>query len=268
MQWRAAVTEVTAMARKLLPLLVVIPLLALVPPSARPASGEAAMAVTAGGMHTCALTTGGGVKCWGANGFGQLGDGTTTYRTTPVDVAGLSSGVAAVTAGDWHTCALTTVGGVKCWGANGFGQLGDGRTANRPTPVDVTGLSRGAAAVTAGGAHTCALTTGGGVKCWGANGFGRLGDGTTTDRTTPVDVTGLSSGVAAVTAGDWHTCALTTVGGAKCWGANGFFQLGDGTRTDRTTPVDVAGLPSGVAAVAAGGSHTCAVTTGGGVKCW
>src|SRR3990172_6303502 len=108
MQWRAAVTEVTAMARKLLPLLVVIPLLALLPPSARPASGEAAMAVTAGGMHTCALTTGGGVKGRGANAFGRLGDGPTTHRTTPIAEAGLSGGVTAVNAGDWHPCALTT----------------------------------------------------------------------------------------------------------------------------------------------------------------
>jgi alpha-tubulin suppressor-like RCC1 family protein len=225
-------------------------------------------AIAAGGAHTCALTAGSGVKCWGANSVGQLGDGTTTDRHTPVDVSGLSSGVAAIAAGAGHTCALTTGGGVKCWGWNSFGQLGDGTTTERHTPVDVSGLSSGVAAIAACETHTCALTTGGGVKCWGDNYFGQLGDGTTTGRTTPVDVSGLSSGVATIAAGYYHTCALTVSGGVKCWGANWYGGLGDGTWTDRNTPVDVSGLTSGVAAIAAGWSHTCALTTGGGVKCW
>ncbi len=230
------------------------------------ASGVAAIA--AGEYHTCALTTGGDVKCWGYNGDGQLGDGTTTQRSTPVDVAGLASGVAALAAGGYHTCALTTAGRVKCWGYNGDGQLGDGTTYNHSTPVDVAGLMSGVVALAAGGSHTCALTTDGGVKCWGSNGDGQLGDGTTTQRSTPVEVAELASGVAALAAGGWHTCALTTDDGVKCWGANRDGQLGDGTTTQRSTPVDVMGLASGVAAIAAGGYHTCALTTDGGVKCW
>jgi alpha-tubulin suppressor-like RCC1 family protein/N-acetylmuramoyl-L-alanine amidase len=215
-------------------------------------------AVAAGWEHACALTTTGGLKCWGDNQHGQLGDGTTSSRSTPVDVSGLTSGVAAVAAGGEHTCALTTAGGLKCWGYNNGGS----------TPVDVSGLTSGVAAVAAGGEHTCALTTAGGLKCWGYNSYGQLGDGTTTGRSTPADVTGLTSGVTAVAAGGRHTCALTTAGGLKCWGFNGERQLGDGTTTDRWTPVNVTGLTSGVAAVAAGAAHTCALTTTGGLKCW
>jgi YVTN family beta-propeller protein len=229
--------------------------------------------IAAGGNHTCALTTAGGVKCWGANGAGQLGDNTTTQRFTPVDVSGLASGVVAIAAGGGHTCALTTAGGVKCWGYNGAGQLGDNSTTSRLTPVDVPGLTSGVAAIAAGknvfgGDHTCALTTADGAKCWGSNGNGQLGDGTTTQRLTPVDVSGLVSGMAAITASGAYTCALTTAGGAKCWGYNGYGQLGDNSFTQRLTPIDVFGLASGMVAIAASGDHACALTTEGGVKCW
>jgi alpha-tubulin suppressor-like RCC1 family protein len=225
-------------------------------------------AISAGNHHTCALTTGGGVKCWGTNTFGQLGDGTTASSTTPVDVWVLSSGVVAISSGGYHTCALMTGGGVQCWGRNIYGELGDGTTTDSSSPINVSGLSSGIAAISAGFTHTCALTTGGGMKCWGFNGQGRLGDGTTTDRSTPGDVSGLSSGVAAISASNYHTCALTIGGGAKCWGYNNFGMLGDGTTTSSSTPVDVSGLSSGLAAISAGGEHTCALTTEEDVKCW
>jgi alpha-tubulin suppressor-like RCC1 family protein len=233
--------------------------------------GSGVDAISAGRSHTCAVTTAGGVKCWGLNNRGQLGDGTTTDRLTPTDVPGLGSGVTAIAAGRQHTCAITTAGGLKCWGHNPWGQLGDDRSCGFicPTPVDVSGLTSGVAAVAAGDDHTCALTTAGGLKCWGVNNFGQLGDGRPTNSFTPVfDVLGLTSGVAAVAAGDDHSCALTTAGGVKCWGWNFYGQLGDGTTTDRPTPVDASGLTSGVDAIAAGWAHTCAVTTAGGVTCW
>jgi alpha-tubulin suppressor-like RCC1 family protein len=247
-------------------------------------SGVAAIA--AGNWHTCALTATGGVKCWGYNEYGQLGDGSTTDRTTPVDVSGLTSGVAAIAAGNWHTCALTATGGVKCWGLNGSGQLGDGGggvpcnegySACRLTPTPVSGLGSGVTALAAGAWHTCALTTAGGVLCWGSNWYGQLGDGTTEDRLTPTPVSGLTSGVAALAAGAGHTCARTTAGALLCWGWNGRGQLGDGGggvpcnegySACRLTPTPVSGLGSGVTALAAGNSHTCALTEVGGVKCW
>ena len=233
-------------------------------------------AVSAGTFHTCAITSAGSVKCWGANGNGQLGDGTPIRkRTLPVDVLGLASDAVAVSAGELHTCALTTLGSVKCWGENGNGQLGDGTTTDRTTPVDATGLTGGVVAISAGTIHTCALTTSGGVKCWGRMLTGplsiqerALGTGMAKDLKTAEYIEGLTTGVSAISAGTLHTCALTTSGGVKCWGYNREGQLGNGTKTDSGTPVDVAGLTRGVLSISAGWKHTCAVVAGGDIKCW
>jgi alpha-tubulin suppressor-like RCC1 family protein len=213
------------------------------------------------------VTTAGAVKCWGFNGYGDLGDGTNNDSRIPVGVVGLGSGVTAVSGGFDTSCAVTTGGAVKCWGYNIYGQLGDGTTTNSNTPVGVLGLGSGVASVSAGADHTCAVTTGGAVKCWGYNIYGQLGDGTTNDSTTPVDVVGLGSGVATVSAGAFHTCAVTTSGAAKCWGFNGG-ALGDGSSYNSAIPVDVVRLGSGVASVSAGAGYSCAVTTSGVAKCW
>jgi alpha-tubulin suppressor-like RCC1 family protein len=234
-----------------------------------PSLSSGVAAVSNGYGHICALTTAGGVKCWGFNASGQLGDGTAKEGSTvPMDVVGLDGKVASITAGSNHTCALTAVGGVKCWGNNTWGQLGDGTTMDRSTPVDVMGMGSGVTAIAAGSGRTCALLVSGGVKCWGSNHYGELGDGTTENRLTPVNVTNLGSGVAAVTAGGDHTCALMTSGGLKCWGNNRTGQLGDGLPPVNVIPVDVTGLSNDVAAISAGTSHACALTTVEGVKCW
>ncbi len=225
-------------------------------------------AIAAGGVHSCALTSSGGVKCWGSNSSGQTGSGTQFGGITPEDVAGLTSNVIAIATQLDHTCALTSGGGVKCWGSNSRGQLGDNSTDNRFTPVDVFGLTSGVSAIATGGRHTCALTMSGGVKCWGNNDSGQLGNNTPGQSLTPTDVTGLTSGAVAIAASNFYTCAITNVGGAKCWGNNGEGQLGDNSTTPHSTPMDVDGLTSGVNAISASPEHVCALTSGGGVKCW
>ena len=242
------------------------------PSAARLAATANPIAVTAiatGGSHTCALTGAGGVMCWGANNFGQLGDGTTTNRPTPVAVRGLPGDVKAIAAGNNYTCALTSAGGVACWGANFYGQLGNGTTTNSATPVAVQGFfpTSDVTAITAGQEQTCALTSAGTAWCWGWNAYGQLGNGTTTNSATPVAVGGLPGGVKAIAAGYEHTCALTQAGAVWCWGFNRSGQLGNGTRADSSVPVAVGGLLSGVTAIAAG-DHTCALTTAGAVWCW
>jgi alpha-tubulin suppressor-like RCC1 family protein len=264
------------------------------------AAGGGITQIAAGSWHACALTSSGGVKCWGNGEQGELGHGDNANQSTPVDVVaaggggGNLSGIAQIAAGGWHTCALTNSGGVKCWGEGRFGKLGNGTTSSRNTPEDVvatgggTGPLSGITQVAAAGSHTCALTTSGGVKCWGYGGWGLLGNGGTggnLDVTSPVDVCVAAStpgacdgtplrDVTQIAADSSHTCALTTSGGVKCWGYGRWGRLGNGADDNQSTPVNVlaggggGGTLSGITQIDSGGFHTCALTTSGGVKCW
>lgn len=211
-------------------------------------SGVTAIAV--GGSHSCALTAGGSVLCWGGNDHGSLGNNSQVPSPVPVAVAGLTSGVTAIAAGFFHTCAVLAGGSLKCWGNGTNGEVGDNGWTDRLTPVNVVGLGSGVSAVSVNG-HFSGAVVSGGAKCWGENDDGQIGDNTTTDRGVPTNVSGLNSGVAAIGLGYFHTCAVLTGGGLKCWGHNNCGELGDGTRTDRPTPVNVTGLSSGVAVVGA-----------------
>jgi alpha-tubulin suppressor-like RCC1 family protein len=239
---------------------------------AGPAGGTVHATISSGAQHSCALTPAGGVLCWGDNKFGQLGNGNTVaHSAIPVPVTGLSSGVVAISAGSYHTCAVTSAGAALCWGENNIGQLGDGTTKDSSTPVAVSTLSSGVVAIAGGYGHSCALTDAGGVLCWGDDTFGQLGNGSTTDSPTPTAVTGLTGGVASISAGFAHTCAVTTTGGAMCWGLNNLGQLGNGTTSDKnanSTPQQVSGMATGVSSISAGYAHTCAVTTTGAAMCW
>ena len=222
--------------------------------------------------HTCAVMSG-AAKCWGDNTYGQLGDGTTTQRTSPTQVSTLSSGVVQIAAGNNFTCARTSTGAAYCWGQGTTGQLGNATWVNSSVPTMVIGYASGVSSIAAGGNTACAILSSGALWCWGNGGAGAVGDGAGLHRNTPSQVTGLTSGVASVDIGGWdntnysHACAVLTSGSLRCWGKNGSSQVGDGTTTDRMSPVQVSGLTSGVTAVALTAYSSCALASGG-VKCW
>ncbi|HEX2217571.1 MAG TPA: hypothetical protein VHG35_02120 [Gemmatimonadales bacterium] len=223
--------------------------------------------LSAGTSHTCGVTTDNLLYCWGYNGEGSVGDGTTTHRLAPVQVAG-SRTYRQVSAGYDFTCAVTTDNRAVCWGSNswdGGGNLGDGSTAaRRLKPVAVLG-GHAFRQVTAGLYHTCGVTTDDRAWCWGSNG-GALGDGTLETRRTPVPVAG-SLRFRQVSAGNTHTCGVTTDDRAYCWGLNKDGQLGDSTQIRALRPVPVAGGRR-FRQVDGGGFHTCGVATDGRVFCW
>ena len=223
-----------------------------------------AIGAGAGADHTCAVISGGAIRCWGLNSQGQLGDGTTVYRRTPVAVSGLS-GTTQVSAGTRHTCARLTDGTLRCWGYGAFGQLGDGTTLNRPAPASVSGITT-ATSIAAGGDSTCSRLADGTVRCWGYGAYGQLGNGSTADRATPVVVSTITS-ASMVTVGSLHACARLESGALSCWGRGADGRLGSGATTDRTTPIAVSRITSATA-VSAGDVHTCAVLTSGAVACW
>ena len=234
-------------------------------------AGVSFQSIAAGNIHTCALTNEGKAYCWGWNQYGQLGNNSTTNSSTPVAVQ-MPAGVSfqSIAAGNIHTCALTTEGKAYCWGQGGSGRLGNNSTTNSSTPVAVQ-MPAGVSfqSITAGYAHTCALTTTGQAYCWG-QGDGRLGNNSTTDSRIPVAVQ-MPAGVSfqSIAVGSIHTCALTTTGQAYCWGYGGSGQLGNNSTTNSRIPVAVQ-MPAGVSfqSITAGYAHTCALTTEGKAYCW
>ena len=162
--------------------------------------------------------------------MGAIGDGTTTDQSSPVQVTALGADVVEVEAGGAHVCARKGDGTLWCWGMNDVGQLGDGTTMSRSSPVQVTTLGASVVGVSAGIRHTCARKADGTLLCWGLNGMGQLGDGTSTDRSSPVQVTALGPAVVDVAAGMYFTCAAKGDSTLWCWGESRNGQLGYGGR--------------------------------------
>lgn len=223
----------------------------------------AVTSVASGRFHSCEIADG-SAYCWGANGEGNLGDGTKTKRSQPTAVRddGVLAGktVTAISVGDYFSCAIAD-DAAYCWGNNASGQLGDGGSANRTVPVAVSLPGGTVSAITSGANHTCALA-GGATYCWGSNGYGQL-SGTDLSRRIPGLVSSPGRPWTAVSAGSRHTCGIAS-GVAYCWGDNGSKQLGNtsvGTSSSTPVPVNAGGVLTGktVTAISAGGSHTCAI---------
>lgn len=218
--------------------------------------------------YSCAVINHDTAKCWGANWAGQIGDGTTINRLYPVDVFNLQA-IQLLTTGGHHTCALLSDHSLKCWGNNGKGQLGDGTNINRLIPTEIAALGNQVIAITAGTSHTCAIVDENNqqvVKCWGDNKQGQLGNNSFINSKIPVKTVDLGINAVAVAAGNEHTCAVLSDGTVKCWGGNGYGQLGNDDLVNKAFPV-TANL-NNVKNIIAGEAHTCALLTDNTVACW
>lgn len=226
-----------------------------------------------GAGHTCAVKGDGTLWCWGDNTYGELGIGSTTNQTQPVQVTGAGQNVARVALGWDHTCALGDDSTLACWGRNIYGQLGDGTTQDKTTPNAIAALGSSVVEIDLGTSHTCGVIDDGTARCWGRNSSGQLGNGNEVDQASPVAVQGVPSPIASIALGQFagqgsasHTCAVGGDGFAWCWGNNSLGQLGvpgsDGS------PAAVSGLGSGVTELGLGDRHTCARKNDGTVWCW
>ncbi len=221
--------------------------------------------VVTGVNHTCAILADTSVRCWGANANAELGLGAAGgAQNSPQVVPGLT-GVTDLALGHDSSCALMADTTVKCWGSNGYGQLGQGVAGNKTSPTTVPNLT-GVTKLSGSYRSFCAITGAGALKCWGYNGFNNLGIGNTTNQYAPVAIPGMDSGVTAADPAYWNTCALKG-GEVHCWGNNQYKQVSQAATTSFSSPQLVPGL-SGILKIAVGGNHVCAIRADSSVTCW
>lgn len=229
--------------------------------------------ISMGSYHSCVLEESGHAYCWGANSYGQLGRGNNTSSLVPVAVdMSAPSAFTAIGAGTDHTCAISSAQRTYCWGNGAQGRLGDDSTIPALTPSQVSAPLKLATMTDAGGAHACAVDTGGRLHCWGSSQSGQVGDARVFQTSTAVSIaeSGALAGVklTAVSAGDMHSCALSSSGGVRCWGANDEGQLGNGNRNSSPLPVVVDLAGKSMQSIGTGHWHTCGLSTDGQVYCW
>ena len=230
--------------------------------------------ISLGFAHTCVIDTLNKLFCWGGNNNGQLGDASNTNRLTPTEIdLGIASYAVQVSLGYWHTCAIDSLNNLLCWGWNLMGQLGDGTSTNRNTPVVIAAGTDPSYAIqiSLGGLHACAIFSSGDLRCWGSNTSGQLGNGGTSNSNTPTLISlGVNVTPTQVELGLVHTCAVDHLSLLRCWGDNKDGQLGDGSNVDHNTPTPVS-LPSDAANIiqlSLGFVHTCAISDTNDLMCW
>jgi alpha-tubulin suppressor-like RCC1 family protein len=233
------------------------------------APGTAFTAGATGYHGGCGVRSNGTLWCWGYGGYGQVGDAATTTRYAPVQ-AGAASTWRSVSAGTFTVCAVRTDDSLWCWGSTTFDQTGvSGASGTITSPT--AGPAGSWSSVSVGETHTCGIKTDGTLWCWGDNGLGTVGDGTTTDRATPVQISATGATTwSTVSAGYYSTCGIPATGAAAgklfCWGDNGSSRLGDGTTTQRNSPVQIG--TATWSGVSVGRAHACGVRTAGTLWCW
>ena len=246
-----------------------------------PSETSSPVKVSLGNRHSCAVNKSNDLFCWGHNWGGQVGDGTTVNKSTPIPVSfgsGSTSKVKEVGLGSGHTCAMDISNKVFCWGSNTHGRLGDGSFTDRltPTEIDLGIESSYAVQLSVGMYHNCVIDSLNNLLCWGRNNYGQLGDGTLVDKNTPVLIApGTDPSYAIqVSSGGYHTCAIFSAGDLKCWGSNYYGSmewgmLGNGGTNDLHTPTTISlGANVTPTQVELGFFYTCAIDNLSALRCW
>jgi alpha-tubulin suppressor-like RCC1 family protein len=224
--------------------------------------------VSCGTYHSAAIKTDGTLWTWGQNNIGQLGDNTTTHRSSPVQTVAFGTNWKSVSCGRFLSTAIKTDGTLWLWGRNGDGQLGDNTTTLRSSPVQTVSFGNNWKLVSGARYHTSAIKTDGTLWLWGRNNYGQLGDNTTTGTSSPIQTVAYGTNWKLISTAQYHTAAIKTDGTLWSWGDNTYGNLGDNTTTNKSSPVQTVAYGTNWKLVAGSGYHTCAIKTDGTLWLW